>query len=328
MKTNEFNNEYSTFSKLFDDGRYNMDKTYYTPYNIDPKFAEQKEIWPNAWPTRTDLTNFEDFEEEIIPIFGDSFMFGDGLPEKWCLSTLLNKKDKNKFWINLAKPGSGNETIMRRLEQWANEPKSEQTKTIVYSMSSMMRHAWYMNILSPGIDKPTKPIYNELLRAWDTNANINPNLGIRKMPIADPEILWELPEASREFHTNFNKRSVKAQKALDESWAAHMLHINTNANSFIKNVEIILRRLHWLTLAKKWNIIFVNIGFWEQYNRLPDAMELANKYINDMNTLDRKVEIINTPLDYSRLSCGHFDEIANKDLAENIHQAYRKINNG
>ena len=57
-------------------------------------------------------------------------------------------------------------------------------------------------------------------------------------------------------------------------------------------------------------------------------MELANKYINDMNTLDRKVEIIDTPLDYSRLSCGHFDEIANKDLAKNIHQAYRKINNG
>ena len=57
-------------------------------------------------------------------------------------------------------------------------------------------------------------------------------------------------------------------------------------------------------------------------------MELANKYINYINTLDRKVEIINTPLDYSRLSCGHFDEIANKDLAKNIHQAYRKINNG
>jgi len=97
MKTNEFNNEYSTFSKLFDDGRHDMDKTYYTPYTIDPKFGEQKEVWPNAWPTRTDLTNFEDFEEEIIPIFGDSFMFGDELPEKWCLSALLNKKDKNKF---------------------------------------------------------------------------------------------------------------------------------------------------------------------------------------------------------------------------------------
>ena len=110
----EFNTEWSCFSKLKKYG-YKHNPNRPSPYKIDKIYGETTESWDNDWPTRTNLYKFDEHKEDIIAIFGDSFLFGDGLPKKHCLSQFLNRKSDNKgkaFFLNFAKPGASNEAIM------------------------------------------------------------------------------------------------------------------------------------------------------------------------------------------------------------------------
>lgn len=309
-------------------------KTYTSPYALDPKFDPEGkgEQWENAWPTRTDLSKFETFDGEIVPIFGDSFMFGDGLPKRYCLSHILNRKHNYEkvYYLNLAKPGSGNETIMRRLEQWTNEEKSSQTKTIVIALSSIYRHAWYMNLLQPNIGKPSHPAYGDTLKSWDFKVNEPQDLGIKEMP-RDSETFEKLSEELYLLHSNFKKVEKKASEALKQAASAHNLYLNGPSNSFIKNVEIIIRRLNWLTLAKKWNVIFVTIGFFQQHNDHKSDWDVVYKYLDEMNQPDRKIVHIHATNEAGmtgRLDCGHWDENSMKLLANKINEQHGILNNG
>jgi len=328
--------EYSCFSKLrreWPDLPWDK-KTYLSPYKVDPQYDPEGkgEQWENAWPTRTDLNRFKTYTGEIIPIFGDSFMFGDGLPKKWCLSHILNRKYNYDgiYYINLAKPGSGNESIMRRLEQWTNEEKSSQTKTIVLSLSSIYRHAWYMNLIQPSLAKPSYPAYGDTLRAWDFKVNEPPDLGMSPLP-NDSETWDKLSEELYVFQNNYKNFERKSNEALQQAYSSHNLHLNVPANAFIKNVEIIIRRLNWLTLAKKWNIIFVTIGFFQQLNDHESDWDIVYKYLDEMNQPDRKVVHIRATHEAGmseRLECGHWNHNSMKLLANKIAEANGKINNG
>ena len=103
-----------------------------------------KEYWESEYPTRTNISDI-DTVEEIIPIFGDSFMFCSGMPKQYDVSTLLKQILPEKLYLlNLARCGSGNNRIITRLEQWANDKNSEKTKTIIIGFSSMYRFDYYM----------------------------------------------------------------------------------------------------------------------------------------------------------------------------------------
>jgi len=322
----EFNTEWSCFSKLKNDKAWKPNRL--SPYAVDKRYGEERETWENEWPTRTNLSKFDEHKEDIIAIFGDSFLFGDGLPKKYCLSQFLNRKSDNNgnaFFLNLAKPGSSNEAIMRRMEQWTNEEKSDQTKTIVVGLSSMLRQSFYMNVLSPGLSKPSRELYNECLVGWDFHIGLQPKMGIS--PLNDSDGIAEYPEL-QDLHSNFGKYSKKATNAMTEAWVMSNLHLSGPANSFIKNVEVIIRRLNWLTLAKKWNIIFIDIQFWEQSNNQPGDWEIVHKYLKDMNRANRKIEIVPATFLLDTLDCGHWSDKSMKKVSNLIWDAYKRINNG
>jgi len=322
----EFNSEWSCFSKLKVDTLVKQidGSPAVSSYEIDPKYGDKTEPRINEWPTRSNLKDIENHNGDIVAIFGDSFIYGDGLPMKYCLSRRLDTKDfKNTRFINLAKPGSSNEAIMRRLEQWTNEELSEKTKTIVIGLSSMLRHSFLMNLNCPGLDKPSSQLYNRALVGWDFHVGVQPDIPIKECPVTDV-----YPEELQSFQYNYKKASRKASVAMSEAWVASNLHLNTPANSFIKNIEVIIRRLDWLTRAKKWNIIFIDIKFWEQSNNQPEDWKLVYKYLEDMNIPERKVEIITANYLLETLECGHWTHETMASIANGVWEAYGKINNG
>lgn len=323
----EFNSEWSCLSKIKRDVIVKqIDGTPApSPYEIDKQYGDITEPRVNEMSTRSDLKNIEEHTGDLVAIFGDSFIYGDGLPMKYCLSSWLNKKgkDSNVRFINLAKPGSSNEAIMRRLEQWTNEELCDKTKTIVIGLSSMLRHSFLMNLNSPGLDKPSHPIYNRALVGWDFHVGLPPEQPVGKCVPGD-----NYPDELRNFQENFKRTNAKCHRAMNEAWNATNLYLNTPANSFIKNIEVILRRIHWLTLAKKWNIVFVDIQFWEQSNNQPDDWKMIYKYLEDMNIPERKVEIVQASYLLETLDCGHWTHDTMKSISNNIWDAYGKINNG
>ena len=91
--------------------------------HLDANFNHINEVWESDYPTRTNTNDIEKFNN-IVPIFGDSFMFCAGLPRQHELSHLLNAKHTDVKFVNFAKPGSGNTRIITRIEQWVNDELS------------------------------------------------------------------------------------------------------------------------------------------------------------------------------------------------------------
>ena len=116
--------------------------------DFDKKFDDPKERWESEYPTRTDISDI-DTVKEIVPIFGDSFMFCAGMPKRYDISHLVRTAALETLFINLARGGLGNNRIITRLEQWTNDKNSEKTKTIIISFSSMYRYDYYLDIEKP-----------------------------------------------------------------------------------------------------------------------------------------------------------------------------------
>ena len=166
--------------------------------------------------------------------------------------------------------------------------------------------------------------YNECLIGWDFHVGVQPQMPLGKM---DPIEHIEQSEI-REFQSNYSKYSKKASNAMSEAWVMSNLHLNGPANSFIKNIEVIIKRLDWLTQAKKWNIIFVDIQFWEQSNNQSSDWEIVHKYLKDMNRADRKIEIVPADFTLDTLKCSHWADKSMRAVSNTIWDAYKRINNG
>lgn len=278
--------------------------------HLDKKFSHINEIWESNYPTRTNINNIEKFTN-IIPIFGDSFMFCAGLPRQHEISHLLNAKYSNIKFINFAKPGSGNTRILTRLEQWVNDELSKKTKTIIIGFSSMYRFDYYMDTDNPNSISAHNSIYDleshKILRAFDL------------MPQMNPKDLYntEKPEMQR-----------KIQKNISKVWA-HMMEQETSyTNVWFRNVETNIRRLDWLTKAMNWDVIFVDNLSWHESVH-PNDRNVYNKYLKDMDIPERKFKIINMWEENKsvedRCDCGHWGIQTIKNLTKSVQREYDGI---
>ena len=278
--------------------------------HLDKKFNHINEVWENEYPTRTNINDIEKFDN-IVPIFGDSFMFCAGLPREYETSNLLNAKYSNVKFVNFSKPGSGNTRIITRIEQWVNDKLSKKTKTIIVGLSSMYRFDYYMDTDYPTSISAHNSIYNPEAHKWLRAFDI--------MPQMNPKELYdtEKPEMQRKIQSNVSK-----------VWA-HMVEQETSyTNVWLKNVETSIRRLDWITKAMNWNIIFVDNLSWHE-NIHPDDRNVFNKYQEDMDMPQRRFKLItmweeNKSVE-DRCDCGHWGVQTIKNMTRNIQKAYDEI---
>ena len=300
-------NEFSTLSDLKWHERRIGD---IIPYPIDKRFNVEPERWESIYPTRSFVKTI-DTCKEIVPVFGDSFMFCSGVPKQHEITHKLRNIYPKITFLNLSKPGSSNGRIVTRLEQWTNDELSNKTKTIIIGLSSMYRHEYYMDSEHPNNVSPHNSIYapmnSHYLRGYDIMPQVTPN-----------ELIT--PEDS--------KTRNRIAKPLSNTWLAMIEHQTSYTNSFIKNLEINLRRIDWITKAMKWNIIFVENQSWLDYQHSEDK-KCINKYLQDMDISTRKckviqmTETIGTITD--KLDCGHWGTDTINNMIKQIKRIFDEI---
>ena len=250
-----------------------------------------KEIWESDYPTRTDISNIEN-ETNIVPIFGDSFLFCSGLPREYELGTLLRKQNPKVLFPNFSKPGSSNNSIVTRIEQWTNDDHSKKTKTIIVGLSSLYRFDYYIDVVHPNSTSAENSVHTDMSQTWGYDISAAWGIEDHLSSIPDPII----------------KKNLR--KPLESARDGIVLSQTTYANVYFKNLETIIRRIDWITKQRKWNIIFVKNMPW--YDSLHEVdTKVIDTYINDMDinnrrckTIEMKQYDVSTIIDH--LSCGHW----------------------
>lgn len=271
-------------------------------------FTGETEVWKTDYPTRTDISNIEN-EKRIIPIFGDSFLFGDGLPTKYELGTLMREECSDILFPNFALSGAGNNRIMHILDKWTNDKHSNKTDTIIISMSSLYRFDFFVDSEHPNSLEGENAFHtrvdkygNDIMRTYNFSAADSVDSALDK-----------------EKNTNIKK---KLKKFVNDAKSGILRSHTTYANAYFKNLEMNLRRLDWITRAKKWNIILVRLVGFERELHPTDA-QVVNRYIDQMNIKDRSVKTVYMSTDKNAtvidlLDCGHWGHVTNKWLAREI----------
>ena len=123
----------------------------------------------------------------------------------------------------------------------------------------------------------------------------------------------------KEKNTNIKK---KLKKFVNDAKSGILRSHTTYANAYFKNLEMNLRRLDWITRAKKCNIILVRLVGFERELHPTDA-QVVNRYIDQMNIKDRSVKTEYMSTDKNAtvidlLDCGHWGHVTNKWLAREI----------
>jgi len=271
-------------------------------------FSGESEVWKTDYPTRTDISNIEN-EKRIIPIFGDSFMFGDGLPTQYELGTLMRKECPDILFPNFGYRGASNNKIIDILEKWTNDEYAHKTDTIIVSMSSMYRFDFFIDAEYPDSIEGINPFHQQVESQLDT---------IRTYTFS--AVNSASVESSLEKEHKKWKRKLKkiVLHANDETLRSQ----TTYANVYFKNLETSLRRLDWITRAKNWNIILVKNSGWDQELNSKDAM-VVNRYIKEMNIKNRGCDTVYmndgkeaTVVDV--LDCGHWGHETTKWLAREL----------
>ena len=293
--------EFSVFADLKRDRKGSQ-----TAIDIDKEFDDTiKEIWESDYPTRTDIRNIEN-ETNIVPIFGDSFLFCSGLPREYELGTLLRKENSKVLFPNFSKPGASNNSIVNRIEQWTNDDHSKKTKTIIIGLSSIYRFDYYIDSEYPeSIDAENSVHTNHIL-----DFDISPG--------------WEV-----DYYLDSVNDSVMAKrlrKSLELARNGFLSSQTTYANVYFKNLETIIRRIDWITKQRKWNIIFVKNASWHDSIHKVD-IKVMNKYIENMDSMKRRCRTIEMQggeegnvIDH--LSCRHWGLETTKSLVKEIKKEY------
>jgi adenylylsulfate kinase len=267
-------------------------------------FTGETEVWKTNYPTRTDISNIEN-EKRIIPIFGDSFLFGDGLPTKYELGTLMREECPDILFPNFAIPGAGNNRIMHTLDKWTNDKYSTKTDTIVIAMSSLYRFDFYVDAEHPDSIEGINP-FHQSNNEWGSTTIRTYNFSATNSSAVASSLDKELKKKLKKFVLDASERTLHTQ--------------TTYANVYFKNLETNLRRLDWITRAKKWNIILVR--HWAPELHPTDA-QIVDRYIDQMNIKDRSVKNIYMSTDKNAnvidlLDCGHWGHESNKLLSREI----------
>ena len=278
-------------------------------------FTGKTEVFENVYPTRTDVSNIEN-EKTIIPIFGDSFIFGHGLPREYELGTVLRKECPDILFPNFGCPGAGNNKIVNRLEKWTNDEHAHKTKSIIIAMSSLYRFDFFVDGENPDSFVGVNPFHkkddietgNYTMRSYNISAQWD--------HVAD--------ELDNEVDAEILPRSSikKLKKVVTGARDGIVRYHTTYANAYLKNIETNLRRIDWITRAMNWNIVLVKIGGWHTELN-PEDSKIINRYIKDMNIEDRRCDVIHMRDDQKtniidNLDCGHWGHETTQYLAEEI----------
>lgn len=304
----DFDGDMSTHSLFTNLEKHQTGDPVYRPINRK-YFTGETEVWKTNYPTRTDISNIEN-EKRIIPIFGDSFLFGDGLPTKYELGTLMREECPDILFPNFALSGAGNNRIMHILDKWTNDKYSSKTDTIVISISSLYRFDFFVDSEHPNSLEGENPFHttvdkygNDIMRTYDFSAADSVDSAL-----------------DRDGLDYFSKNKLK--KFVNNAKNGTLQFHTTYANVYFKNLEMNLRRLDWITRAKKWNIILVRLVGFERELHPTDA-QVINRYIDQMNIKDRSVKSVYMSTDQNAtvidlLDCGHWGHQTNKYLAREI----------
>ena len=278
----------SEFSTLSDFSWAKVNKGSTISNHMDKRYPGPREIWESEYPTRTDISDI-DTVKEIVPIFGDSFMFCSGLPKRYDISHTLRTDIPETLFINLSKGGSGNNRIITRLEQWTNDKNSEKTKTIIISFSSMYRFDYYLDIEKPNTIGDRVSIYDTTkVRGYDIMPGLHPG-----------ELINNEDEITKK----------KILRPLTHVWKDMIGKQTSYVNTMLKHLETNIRRLDWITRSKKWNVIYIQNESWSDSLHDNDK-EVINKYLQEMDIPERRFKVIKmfngkgSIID--RLSCGHY----------------------
>lgn len=297
----------SEFSTLSDFSWAKVNKGSTINNDFDKRFNDPKERWESEYPTRTDISDM-DTVKEIVPIFGDSFMFCASMPKRYDISHLLRNVVTENLFINLSRAGSGNNRIITRLEQWTNDKNSEKTKTIIISFSSMYRYDYYLDVVEPNTVKSRTSIYDTTdIRGYDIMPRLHPNLLINSEDV-----------------TTRNK----ILRPLTDVWADIVQRQTSYANTLLKNLETNIRRLDWITKSKNWNVIYIQNDSWSDSLHDNDK-EAINKYLQGMDVAERRFKIIKMfngdDSIVDRLDCGHYGHSTLNILKQKIIKEYNEL---
>lgn len=101
------------------------------------------EKWQYDLPTRSNIEKFQQGTGKMVPLFGDSMIFGHGIQQQYTIEENLSKLDNENCYINFAQPGSSNTDILMRLEQWINT--YDKSPVMFVGLTDGMRAAVYYN---------------------------------------------------------------------------------------------------------------------------------------------------------------------------------------
>jgi hypothetical protein len=297
----------SEFSVLSDFSWAKVNKGSLINNDFDKRFDDPKEKWESEYPTRTDISDI-DTVKEIVPIFGDSFMFCASMPKRYDISHLLRTGATETLFINLARGGLGNNRIITRLEQWTNDKNSEKTKTIIISFSSMYRYDYYLDIEKPNTIKSRTSIYDTNdVRGYDIMAQLHPD-----------------------FLLDSEDKSIRdtIRKPLTDVWADIVQKQTSYTQTMLKHLETNIRRLDWITRSKNWNVIYIQNDSWGDNLHYNDK-KVINKYLEEMDTPERRFKIIKMfngdGSIVDRLECGHYGYSTLNILKKKIIKEYNEL---
>lgn len=101
----------------------------------DDNFNEK---WESTLPTRANTTTLDKCDN-IIAMFGDSFMYGHGVQRRYTIDKFITDNSKDIKAISFGVPGSGNSNTVRMVNQWFNTGYADKTSAVVFNVAPLPR---------------------------------------------------------------------------------------------------------------------------------------------------------------------------------------------
>lgn len=271
-------------------GHTHRTKTHYDDFN---------EVFESNCHTRSDISNL-DSTKKIVGIFGDSFMYGHGLPKNEALEVKLKKHYSDIEFVNFAIPGSSNQHSLYTLEQWLNSEYSEKTSAILFGFTEPTRRFIQYNRehVNMGIGKNPKD--SSLYDSSITDINsINPTYYTNKNAFLD--------NAHYDYYT--------------KEWK-HNYHHSLSPRQCLYDLELTLKRLYWISKGLDIPVVYyLRNSFYDWMNAndinilKTDMNNIAAKTNNKMNFIDLD------PHEYRlaeecTLPCGHWNSDGMEFISE------------
>ena len=267
------------------------------------------EVWTSHLPTRSDISGIYDCKN-IITLFGDSFMFGHGVPKNKTISHFINKNSSDTISISFGIPGSGNEHTIKKLNQWVNTEHSEKTSAVVFNLAPLPRFDFIMSKRYPDYFTPNaSTLWPDLYDETYDNRCI-----IQNMTAGNPPDVSDIKEKN-------------IRKKIKEEYDSYYAFGDTPIKQLI-GFERYIMQMYWMCRALDIPFYYI-MNDWLLFNFLnkPD-MEWINEKLNKLEKTSKlkRIDIsgLHKEFDESEiyLKCGHWTPKINKHIAGLIYKEY------